>query len=146
MKTKAFIFTWILTFIVVFGLNGLFHSVLAASFFDNHLSMIGGVKKMSASDPAPVALLDFILVFGMTFLIARTKDGRISLREGAWIGGLINLISSGAWNLANSSMFNWPVIVTIGDIMWHVFLGSMGGTLVAALLNYFQRNRVPAES
>ena len=135
MKTKNFLITWVLTFVLVFGLNGVFHSGVAASFFDSNLQNIASVKKMKDSNPLPVALLDLIIVFTMTYLITNNKPSKIKIVEGAIAGGLINLATSGAWNLANTAMFDWPLTVTIGDMAWHAALGCGGGALIAWMYN-----------
>jgi len=139
MNAKNFLLVWLLAFVLLFGLNGVFHGVLAAPFFDGHFAHLGCVKKMSESNPAPVAILDLVLSFGMTLVITRKASGRIGFAEAALLGGLLNLISSGAWNLANVSLMDWPVTVTIGDIAWHVALGCGGGILIAALANWRMR-------
>ena len=135
MKTKNFLVTWGLTFVLVFGLNGVFHSGIAAPFFDNNLQSIASVKKMKDSNPLPVALLDLIIVFTMTYLITNNKPSKIKIAEGAIAGGLINLATSGAWNLANTAMFDWPLTVTLGDMAWHTALDCAGGSFIAWMYN-----------
>ncbi len=136
MKAKFFLLTWFPVFIFVFALNGLFHTVLAASFFDKHLSHLGqAVHKMADSNPVPVAVLDAIITLGMSYFIVRNTAGKISVTSGIIAGGLINLVSSGAWNLANAAVFEWPLIVTIGDMTWHIGLGAAGGALMVLIYN-----------
>jgi uncharacterized membrane protein len=139
MKTKTFLICWLPTFIVVFGLNGVFHGQFAANFFDTNLSQLQpAIHKMSDTNPLWVGLLDLVLTFGMTYFITIRQTGKISLGDAAFAGGLVNLISSGAWNFANAAMFNWSTSVTIGDIAWHVSLGIVGGLLICAIYNRVQ--------
>lgn len=139
MINRNFLICWIPVFVVVFALNGVFHGLVAATYFDEHLSMLRpAIKNMSDTNPVWVGLLDLILVFGMTYFILNRRDQKISLSHAAFIGGLINLISSGAWNFANAAMFeNWPLALTGVDITWHVTLGAVGGILIAILNNRF---------
>lgn len=140
MKIKTFLICWLPTFIVVFGFNGIFHGKLAANFFDTNLSQLEPViHKMSDTNPIWVGLLDLILTFGMTYFITIRQIDKISLRSAAFAGGLVNLISSGAWNFANAAMFSWSTTVTIGDIAWHISLGALGGLLIGAIYNRLQR-------
>ena len=140
MKIKTFLICWLPTFVVVFGLNGVFHGQIAANFFDTHLSQLApAIHKMSDSNPLWVALLDLILTFGMTYFITIRQAYKINVSEAAFAGGLVNLISSGAWNFANAAMFSWSIAVTAGDIAWHMLLGAMGGILIGAIYNRLQR-------
>lgn len=141
MKIKTLLICWLPSFIVVFGLNGLFHSVLAASYFDNQLSSFRPpLKMMSEANPLWVALLDLMLVFAMTYFIAFRQGLKTNYVRAAFAGGLISLISSGAWNFANAAMFQgWPVSLTMVDMVWHIALGAVGGALISWLYNRFNK-------
>ena len=144
MKIKTFLICWVVSFIVVFGLNGIFHGMLASSFFDNNLSQFTPViKKMSDTNPVWVGLLDLVLTFGMTCFITFRQQGKISLPQAAFFGGLINLISSGAWNFANAAMFlNWSISLTLVDLCWHIMLGVLGGLIIGTLHNKFESKTI----
>lgn len=143
MKIKTFIICWLPTFIFVFGLNGVFHGKLAANFFDTNLRQLEpAIHKMSDTNPLWVGLLDLVLTFGMTYFITIRQTNKISLRSAAFAGGLVNLISSGAWNFANAAMFSWSTTVTVGDIIWHISLGAVGGLLIGATYNRFEKKGI----
>lgn len=140
MKLKTFLSCWLPTFIVVFGLNGVFHGKLAANFFDTNLIQLEpAIHKMSDTNPLWVGLLDLILTFGMTYFITIRQTDKISLSSAAFAGGLVNFISSGAWNFANAAMFSWSTTVTVGDIIWHISLGAVGGLLIGAIYNRLEK-------
>lgn len=141
MKIKTFVICWLPSFIVFFGLNGIFHSLLAASYFDEQLSAFRpSIKLMSDVNPVWVGLLDVLLVFGMTYFIVYRQGLKIEYGRAVLAGALINLISSGAWNFANTAMFEgWPFSLTMVDILWHVVLGAAGGALIAWLYNRFNK-------
>ena len=140
MKAKTFLLCWIPTFVVIFGMNGIFHAKIAADFFDRNLSQLQpAIHKMHDTNPLWVGLLDLMLTFGMTYFITLRQSGRIALGTAAFAGGLINLISSGAWNFANAAVFAWPVTVILGDVLWHVTLGAAGGLMIASLYNYISK-------
>lgn len=95
---------------------------------------------MNEANPLWVGLLDLVLVFGMTYFIAFNRGLKIDFRRAAFAGGLISLISSGAWNFANAAMFQgWPVSLTVVDMVWHIALGAVGGTLICWLYNRFNK-------
>lgn len=137
MSMKKFLLVWLLSYVAIFACNGIFHIGLAASFFDEHLHHIGGIKMMKDANPAPLFVLDLIIVFGMSYMICMAGIMEMNMRKAAITGALINLISSGAWNLANAAMFDWPVIVTVSDIAWHTILGALGGILIFWLSRRF---------
>ncbi len=140
MKIKTILFCWLPTFIIVFGLNGVFHGQLAANFFDTNLIQLEpAIHKMKDTDPLWVGLLDLVLTFGMTYFITARREGKINLGNAAFAGGLLNLISSGTWNFANAAMFSWSVTVTICDITWHILLGAFGGLIIGAIYNRVQK-------
>lgn len=138
MSIKNFLLVWLLSYVVIFACNGIFHRGLAASFFDDHLHAIGGIRMMKDANPAPLFILDLIIVFGMAYMICLSGIREINAGKAATIGALLNLISSGAWNLANAAMFDWPLIVTVSDIAWHTLLGALGGILIFRLSRRFR--------
>lgn len=140
MKIKSFLICWLPTFVVVFGLNGIFHGQLAANYFDTNLNQLKPViHNMKDTNPLWVGLLDLVLTFGMTYFITIRQTEKINLSNAAFSGGLINLISSGAWNFANAAMFSWSTTVTIVDIIWHISLGAVGGLLIGVIYNRLRR-------
>lgn len=143
MRTGTFLLCWIITFIVMFSLNGVFHELLAANFFDEQLSFfVSLIHPMSEVNPLWVGALDLILTFGMTYFITQLPSP-VSKTRAAFAGALLNLISSVTWNFANAAVFvGWPTAILPVDISWHFLLGSVGGLLIAVLYNRFSRTAV----
>lgn len=136
MKIKTFLICWLPAFAVMFSLNGLFHVKLAAAFFDTQLGQLRpAIHPMHEADPLWVGLLDLVLSFGMAYFITLRAAGKLKLGTAAFSGGLLNLVSAGAWNFANAAMFSWSLSVTLGDIAWHVGLGLAVGLMIASVYN-----------
>ncbi len=134
---KKIILSWLFAFVLVFGLNGVFHSLAAASFFDSNLEHLSPVfKKMHDSNPVPVAILDFLLTGGMVLLITQGVKEKVNTGIAMRTGAAINLLTASAWNLANTSMAEWPLKVTLADVSWHALLGCAGGFLIAKVWNW----------
>ena len=125
-------------FVLGMALNGLFHGVVAASFFDQHLAPLGdSVSKMAEFNPLPIAILEMILVGLIYYFTTRDTSGRISPARGLTTGALIELGSSGAWNLANQATFKiWSLTVTLVDISWHVISAAFMGWVLVKLYNW----------
>ncbi len=136
MKLKSFFICWIPAFLFVFALNAVFHIFIAADFFDRELAHLSPqIAKMKEGNPAWVALLDFVLTFSMTYFILVRQTGKVAWRNAAFAGGLINLISSGAWHFVNAAMFSWSMVFLTSDMAWHIALGMAGGLIIAAIYN-----------
>lgn len=135
---RLFIAT-LLAFLTLFPANGLFHVVLAAHFFDMSLNGLGdAIQPMSASHPAPVALLDGLLALG-TAVYVRFLGNR--LLKGALIGASLNFLTAMSWNLANmATLSSWPLRVLLLDVPWHACLGAVAGIVAASVLRKRKTN------
>lgn len=137
MKPKPFFLTWIITSVVMIAVNGVFHGVAAAGFFDDHLAVLGNaVVKMKDFNPIPVIILELILIFCLVLIITRFKNDQLSMRESVLTGGLFYLSTSATWNLANAAtLVTWPHIVTVVDVLWHFVSGLLAGWIIYKLFN-----------
>lgn len=129
--------------LVMFPLNGLFHSVLAAGFFDRELAALApAIRPMKEANPLFVLLLDATIAAAIVALLARQPSP--TARQGASVGALANLLTSSAWNLANAaSLVTWSATAAVADIAWHVALGAAAGALAATVLRG-RRRALPA--
>ncbi len=128
---------WLLTAVALVVLNGFFHGVAAAGFFDTHFAPLGdAVLKMAHFRLAPVIILEFILVFVLLVFITRWRAEPVGLREAIRTGALFYFATSATWNIANMATFvYWAPAVTMVDVLWHVFTGVVAGWLIARLFN-----------
>lgn len=126
--------TWLVGFVAVFAANALFHTFVAARFYDPHL---GGVTlPMAQANPVLIALVDVVLVAAMAYFILRTGGQPTHWAEAAKTGAMIGLIGSWTYNLVNYALIPaWPVAGSMLDVFWHVILGAAGGVLMAAVYN-----------
>lgn len=133
---KRFFICWLITTTVAFLLNGLFHGLLAADFFDSSLAHFGdSVRKMSEFSPLPAALLELLLVYVLVYLIS-SRSTQPSMGFGTKTGALLSLANSATWSLANMATFkSWPWSLTLLDVAWHTALGALLGALVVWLWN-----------
>jgi uncharacterized membrane protein len=120
-------------FIALFPANGVFHTVLAAGFFDRELGGLApAVLPMHEARPFAVAILDLTLAALIVYVVGR---GSPTPARGALGGFVVNLASSAAWNLGNAASFrSWPIAVISLDMLWHCALGAFAGFVAAAAL------------
>lgn len=132
MTTKRFLITWISTTVVIFILNGIFHGLAAADFFDKNLAGLGNAAvKMAHFNPIPVIILELLLVFSLTWILSKTHSAKTILRDAILIGGLFQLCTAATWSLANmATMVSWPVPLALVDIAWHTLMGALSGWLI----------------
>ena len=128
---RATILSWLAAFILIFGLNGLFHTFFAAGLYDPYLN--GVMLPMAKANPFFVACVDAVLVAVMAYFILRRPVQQLA---GAKSGLAIGLVASWTYNFINRAMIpGWPMASAIVDILWHAMLGAAGGVLMAWVYN-----------
>lgn len=142
MTTKRFLTAWLVTTIVLFALNGVFHGLVAADFFDRNFAGLGDATvKMADFNPLPVAILELLLAFSLTWIFSITGSENTTLRGALTVGGLFHFSASATWSLANMATFvSWPIQLAAGDIAWHVLMGVVAGWLIYKL-GFANKNR-----
>lgn len=121
-------------FATVLPANVVFHTVLAAGFFDREFAALApAIRSMHDAQPAPLLLLELIIATSLVGLLSQRPT--LTLAAGAATGATVNLLTSSAWNLANAASFvSWPAVAVAVDVAWHVTLGAVAGVVAAALL------------
>lgn len=137
MSSKFTYLAWLVTAVAMVALNGLFHGVVAAGFFDTHFAPLGeAVLKMADFRIVPVIILEFVLDFVLLVFITRWRPEPVDMREALRTGALFYFATSTTWNIGNSATFvHWAPAVTIVDVLWHVLTGLVAGWLIATLFN-----------
>ncbi len=122
-RTRTFILTFAITYVVVFGADGLFHVVIARGFFDSHLpAAMAPVEQWSLVFPA----LEKLLIVAGTMAIA--LSARWSLVRVAAVGAYCCALPDAAWHLLNlGGIEGWSAVLAGVDVVWHVALGAAGG-------------------
>ncbi len=128
---------WLATAIAMVILNGFFHGVAAAGFFDTHFAPLGdAVLKMAHFRVAPVVILEFVLDFVLLVFITRWRAEPVDMREAIRNGALFYFATATTWNIGNMATFvSWSSAVTVVDVAWHVFTGVVAGWLMAKVFN-----------
>jgi predicted membrane protein DUF2177 len=141
MKLKTIILVPLITLIVMIILNAVFHTVVAASFFDKEFASFGNaVKSVKETNPALLSLVEATWVCTLFYLLSLNKPAKIKTGQAIIGGMLINASICGTWNFINASMFPvYPVGVILPDMAWHVLvIGSIAGLLISGLYNKFE--------
>ncbi len=143
MRARDVALLWLAAFVLLFPLNGLVHVGPGAVLFDRALAGLASAAPMREGNPALAALIDLNLAGAMAlfYVRGRARGGA----DGALVGGVLGLVASGTWNLANLVVLRgWPASLAAADVAWHVALGAAAGWVLARVAARLERRRAPA--
>ncbi len=120
-----FIKLYILTLAVFFGIDLVWLGLVAKNFYAKHLGYI-----MSTSPNWTAALIFYLLhIVGMLVFAVLPGYKSDSVMKTILLGALYGLCTYATYDLTNlATLKQWPIIVTIVDLMWGVLLSSIVST------------------
>ncbi len=130
MTTKQVFLMYPITLAVFFLIDMVWLGLVAKGFYRKHLGSMLSPKVNWVS-----AIL-FYLLFIVGLLVFVIKPALLHGRpiEALYLGALFGLISYATYDLTNlATLKDWPLIVTIVDLVWGAVLGgavSMGSALI----------------
>jgi len=130
MTFKQMIILYLITLVVFFVIDMIWLGVVAKGFYRRHLGPL-----MSPKVNWTAAML-FYLLFIVGLLIFAVRPALLSgvPIDALYYGALLGLISYATYDLTNlATLKDWPLIVTIIDLMWGTVLGGVV-SYVSALL------------
>jgi uncharacterized membrane protein len=120
MGARRIAVAWVVTFLLIFFGNVLFHGVLAAAFFDRHLQGVI-VPIATVKNPVYPIVAAVFLATGMTWFTLRGWRPERGVRDASLIGAWLGLIAYGTWNVINDELIpGWSPAVMALDIPWHI--------------------------
>jgi len=113
------------TLVLLGILDGLWLGLVARGFYRQQLGDL-----MAARPNWPVAGLFYLVyAFGVTYFIVNPAIAEDRPVSALWRGALLGLLAYGAYDLTNlATLRNWPVTLTVVDLLW--------GTLMTALVGF----------
>jgi uncharacterized membrane protein len=130
MSIKQVVFLYIITLVTFFVIDMIWLAVVAKGFYRRHLGSL-----MSSKVNWAAALLFYLLfIVGLlVFVIRPSLLAEVPLRA-LFYGALFGLISYATYDLTNlATLKNWPLVVTVVDLIWGTILGGMV-SFISALL------------
>jgi uncharacterized membrane protein len=130
MTFKQAVILYLITLAVFFLIDMVWLGVVAKNFYRKHLGTMLSPKVNWA------AALLFYLVFivGLLIFVIRPALAQGEPLKALLLGGLFGLISYATYDLSNlATLKNWPIIVTVVDLVWGATLGGLV-SLASALL------------
>jgi uncharacterized membrane protein len=130
MTLKQMILVYFLTLVVFFVIDMIWLGVVAKGFYRRHLGSLMSPKVNWIS-----AILFYLLfIIGLLiFVIRPALEGGASLNA-LFYGALFGLISYATYDLTNlATIKDWPLIVTVIDLIWGTVLGGIVSYISALL-------------
>lgn len=130
MTFKQAVTLYLITLAVFFVIDMIWLGVVAKDFYRKHLGTMLSPKVNWAA-----ALLFYLLfIVGLVVFVIRPALASGEPLKALLLGALFGLISYATYNLSNlATLKDWPVVVTVVDLVWGTTLGGLV-SLAGALL------------
>jgi uncharacterized membrane protein len=94
--------------------------VVAKNFYNKQLGfLIGPINWVSA------ILFYLLFIAGLVVFVIMPASQKGSWTHALLFGALFGLVTYGTYDLTNlATLKNWPVLVTVVDLLWGAFLGA----------------------
>ncbi|MBN1168599.1 DUF2177 family protein [Candidatus Woesebacteria bacterium] len=124
-----FIKTYLITFTVFLGIDAVWLTLIANKFYSKYL---GYIMKTNVNFVA-AGLFYLLFVVGLVVFSVLPALEKNSWTQALFLGGLLGLISYATYDLTNlATIKDWPLIVTIVDMVWGTVLGAS-----VSVISYF---------
>ena len=122
MTFKQMILVYIITLFVFFVIDMIWLGLVAKGFYRRHLG------EMMAPKVNWIAAILFYLLFIVGLLVFAIRPALVASAptQALFYGALLGLISYATYDLTNlATLKNWPIIVTVVDLIWGTVLGGV---------------------
>jgi uncharacterized membrane protein len=128
MTLRQSVLLYLITWAVFFAIDMVWLGVVAKGFYRKHLGYLMAPKVVW-----PAAIL-FYLLFIAGLVVFAVRPGVLAGAplKGLLLGAFLGLVSYATYDLTNqATVKDWPVIVTVVDLVWGTVLGgSVAGVSV----------------
>jgi uncharacterized membrane protein len=130
MTARQFVPLYLLTLTVFFLIDMVWLGLVAKSFYRRHLGALMAPKVVW-----PAAVLFYLLfIAGLIVFAVRPALAAGAPVRALVLGGLLGLLSYATYDLTNlATLKDWPVVVTLVDLVWGTALGGSVSWLSALL-------------
>ena len=120
MKTTQIITLYIITLLTFLGIDFVWLGLIAKNFYQKHIGHLLGPVNYPAA-------FSFYLFYCVGIMVLAILPGlkENSIQKTIALAALLGAISYATYDLTNlATLKNWPIIVTIVDIVWGAILTS----------------------
>ena len=132
---------YLLTLFSFLLLDSVWLGVISPAFYDQYIG------HLMAEEPDFIAAGLFYLLFiwGLVYFAVEPAASSGSSRLGAVRGALYGLVTYATFDLTSQAVFrDWPVIVTVVDLIWGTLLSSSTAALAVYLYHKLPRSEPAA--
>jgi len=130
MTFKQSLILYLITFAVFFAIDMVWLGLVAKGFYRRHLGPL-----LSPKVNWTAAILFYLLfIFGLLVFIVRPAVLAGAPARAFLLGALLGLIAYATYDLTNlATLKDWPLLVTVIDLVWGIVLGGTVSGLAALL-------------
>lgn len=128
-----FIKYYSVAFVVFFAIDLVWLGVVAKNMYKEHLGFI------MSPNVNWVAAIGFYMVFiaGLIFFALNPAIEKNSITYAIFVGGFFGLITYATYDMTNlATLKDWPVFITVVDIIWGTVLCSLTTTVSFLVLKF----------
>lgn len=131
---KSFFIAYAAAIVAFLIIDGIWLGVVAKSFYAQQLE--GLLRAPILVVPALVFYLAYTA--GLVFLAVRPFDANVSLASVALYGAIVGFLAYGTYDMTNlATLKNWPVAMSLVDILWGTVLSASVATISALAMRQF---------
>jgi len=116
-----FLKIYLIAFLVFLGIDMVWLGLVAKNIYSKYLGFL-----MAENVNWAAALIFYLLfVAGLVVFVIIPSLEKKSLTDAIWLGAFFGLIAYSTYDLTNlATIKNWPLAITIIDLIWGAFLSS----------------------
>ncbi len=128
--TLTFIKIFAVALLIFFVIDILWLSLFSRKLYNNYLSaFLGDVKWV------PAILFYIIFILGLAFFVINPALLNESFSQALLTGMFFGFIAYATYDLTNlATIQNWPIQITIIDLIWGTFLGGAVSSLTYLII------------
>lgn len=130
---KPFLIGWGVTFVVFLVIDAIWLGLVATSFYKRQLG-----DMMLEQPKLQIALIFYVgYAFAIVLLAAAPAARSGSLGQALLYGAVLGLAAYGTYDITNiSTLKNWPVTMSLVDMVWGTFITAAAAAGGYAALRY----------
>lgn len=133
MKIMNFFKMYIIAFVIFLAIDALWLGLIAPKFYKNHIG------HLMAERPNFIAAIIFYLLFivGLVYFVVMPAVEAGSISKVLLAGALFGFMTYATYDLTNlATLKDWPIIVTVVDLIWGTFLSTSISLLTYLVYNW----------
>lgn len=131
----TYIISYLAALIPLLVLDGVWILVVAKGFYAKHM----GFLFQQNMKLAPAGFFYPLYALAVLLLAVLPALENHSWQEALWKGALLGLAAYGAYDLTNhATIANWPLVMTITDMLWGMFVSAATSICAYFLIAYFR--------